>query len=109
MNENMRNGKSDEKDSDMDSPVDEEYIESASQAVSNLIPEDFKPMSGLKIPTSAPDGEMVKFILTGTANGGMVQDIYGAECGYEDSHDGSKQKSKGRIKGMLMGGNKEEE
>lgn len=86
--------------------VKEEMIEGLARAVSELIPEDFKAMSGLKVPTDAEDGEMVKVVLVGRAAGGMLKGIYGAECDYDEA---PSEKPKGRIKIMIMGGNKEEE
>lgn len=80
-------------------PVDDSYVEDAKNAVSDLMPGDFKPMSGLDLDVNADDGETVHFILTGKAKDGKLTDIYGAEC---DST--APEKPKGRIKIMIMSG-----
>lgn len=87
--------------------VDEAYIKEASEAVGDLSPDDFKPMPGLKIPTDAEDGEMVKVILTGKAKGGFLADVVGAECDYGMAME--DEKPKGRIRIMISGGDNEEE
>jgi hypothetical protein len=61
-----------------ESPVDEDAISELQGMVGECIPEDFTKMN-LKVPTQAEDGESVTVILTGTAKGGYVQDVYGAE------------------------------
>lgn len=93
---------------DSSSPVDETDIEEAAEAVSELIPEDFRPMK-VGLPTDAEDGDVVKVVLIGKARGGKLTDIYGAECDYGDREKMQEDKSKGRIKVMVMGGEEEEE
>lgn len=87
--------------------IDDEYIRHAAEAVGELSPEDFEKMPGLKIPTEAEDGELVKVILTGKAKDGFLADVVGAECDYEEAME--DEKPKGRIRIMISGGDNEEE
>lgn len=106
-----QNPKDIEKDDGMDNAVNDAYIKEAAKAVSYLSPGDFKKMAGLKVPVEAEDGESVKVIITGEAKGGFLVDPVGAECvpgEYEEEEDGES-KSKGRIRIMISGGDKEEE
>lgn len=102
-------GEMDEKDGEFENDMDEGYIQKAAKAVGDLMPSDFKPMSGMKIPTEAEDGEEVKLILVGKAKDGFLTGVKAAEC-MPEMEEEEEEKPKGRIKIMIMGdGNGEEE
>lgn len=92
-----------------DSYVSDKDVQACTSQMRGMAPGDFEAMPSAKISTEAADGEKVKMIVMGTAKGGMLTKIYGADISSDEEAPEEKKSKNGRIKLVLMSGEDEEE